>query len=117
MNDMVPRGEDQALFPAAPIKFGFERLENSSEMPVDRRTVMSGVDGTLGQFGDPLHLFAKHSQPGWAGRQTGNDLQGVEIRDKMTTSPLALRRISSNDSASKLSKLGPFVIPRSSPSS
>jgi hypothetical protein len=64
------------FFPRAPI--GFERFAHARYLRAYPRTVMGGLDGTLGHLGDPLHLIAKRPPAIRVGDQTGKGLKGAE---------------------------------------
>src|SRR5665647_1414357 len=63
------------LFPRAQSRLSFERFTHARQQRVDPRTIMGELDGTLGQLGDPLHLFADRPPAVRVGRQTGKGLK------------------------------------------
>ncbi|MGA8240520.1 MAG: hypothetical protein WB818_08100 [Desulfobacterales bacterium] len=66
------------LFPCAQSRLGFERFAHERQPRIDPCTFMRGLEGSLGQLGDPLHVFAKGPPTLWAGGQTYKSLNCAE---------------------------------------
>ena len=72
------RRRKPALCPRACRRLRFERGLDVLQPLRDPRAIMAGIDGAMGQFGEPLHLFAEFAKAARIGRQPGEGLERAE---------------------------------------
>ena len=66
------------LFLRTQNRFGFELFAQGHESTFDIHEIMRGFDSALGQFGNPLHLFAKSLPATRTSGQAGDIIKSTD---------------------------------------